>query len=194
MKKIMIALSCIAAFSCASSKVEETRTPAQTANFGTFKNFKGTPLYNGCHVTLVDLATQQTIHEADISTFESVGSIPVLNHEDKVVGLEKKGRSWGTASACYSSRTANKNIFRESKKTALDYCFIMNDADSEDVNSAYAEIALVRRSAKKDEFVASAPMAYLNRDNTLKIMGQGEGSVVIEDKYQLTAKCALNQN
>ncbi|MBC7457614.1 MAG: hypothetical protein H7235_05005 [Bdellovibrionaceae bacterium] len=38
MKKIMIALSCMAAFSCASvEKVEGLREPAQVANVGTFK-------------------------------------------------------------------------------------------------------------------------------------------------------------
>lgn len=36
MKKVIIVLSCMTALSCASNKVEETRSPAQTGNVGTF--------------------------------------------------------------------------------------------------------------------------------------------------------------
>ncbi len=206
MKKIILVISCIAIFSCAShapneaeiaqvsNKVGDSRDPAQVANFGTFKTFKGTPLYNSCHITLVDLNKQQAIHEAHISTFESVGAVPVLDRDDKVVGAAKTGKHWGTSSTCFSSRTASKNVFRETKTTALDYCFKMNDADSEDINSAYAEIALVRLFLQKGSPLSASQMVYLNQDNTLKINGQGEGSVVVEGKYRLSAKCALSNN
>ncbi len=36
MKKIMIALTCLTAFSCATTKIQEVRQPAQTGNMGSF--------------------------------------------------------------------------------------------------------------------------------------------------------------
>lgn len=191
MKKVIAVFSCLAMFSCASNKVQKDRDPAQTGNLGSFKTFKGTPLYNECQLNLVDLSEQKVIHEATIATFENSASIPVLDKESKVVGFAQKGKNWGTSSVCQSNRTLSKNIFRESKKSALDYCFKMNDTDSDDVNGAYAEIYLVRLSFSKGALPSTAPIAYLNRDNPLKINGQGEGSVVVEDRYQLNAKCSL---
>lgn len=192
MKKIIIAISCLVVFSCASNRSKEDRIPAQTGNLGSFKTFNGTPLYNSCHLSLIDLSQQKIIHETDIATFENSSSVPVLDQENKVVGVAQKGKNWGTSSVCQSNRTSAKNVFRESKKSALDYCFKMNDTDSDDINGAYAEIYLVRLSLQKGIVPSTAPISYLNRDKPLVINGQGEGSVVVEDKYQLNAKCTLN--
>lgn len=172
MKKIMIALSCLTAFSCAANKVEENRKPAQIGNIGTFKTFSGNPLTNRCLVIIQELPSHEILHDAVITTFE-----------------EKKPMQWGTASSCLGSRESGPSqVFKDSKNTVIDFCFKMSDAHTGDIDSGYAEVYVVRRTLQKGIPLATSPMEYLNKENPIIINGRGHSNLAI-GKFKYKVQC-----